>query len=47
MFYVGRRNASVDAFDFRQRALVQTIRMPIGSGVVSSILALKERSLLV
>jgi transcriptional activator SPT8 len=46
--YVGRRNGSVDEYDFKNRSLVRNLKMPIGSGSVTAVAALKDsRQLLI
>ncbi|KAJ3276204.1 Transcription factor spt8 [Terramyces sp. JEL0728] len=45
--YVGRRNASVDEFDFSSGRLLQSLKLPSSSGRVSSVTALPSRHLLI
>ncbi|OMH81330.1 Transcription factor spt8 [Zancudomyces culisetae] len=40
MMYVGRRNSTIDEFDFRSGSLVRTLKLPLNSGPVSQVCAL-------
>jgi transcriptional activator SPT8 len=40
--YVGRRNGTVDEYDFKTKSLMRSLRMPLGSGSVSAVQTLND-----